>query len=408
MISRKMIVRTIAVLCALLLQLAANAQNIFVPYRVGNLFGIADEHGKLKLNPVFDNVRLCDADNYFTGYKNTANGYSSSLVFRDKVILKDQAYFGYYPYNDIVVAVQKTDLETGSYYSFGNELSHVYNNKGQRILPGEYSYVEVYVDFDTKNESPLALIGVFDVAGKYSLVVYDKPKAKIVKELLTNISVEQIDTEMARWQKVMTVLSKSVKNRATQYTISFVSGGYTMTQEEVEFYSEEDAYWDAPVAMPDFDEAPRAPKPVATPATIQTVERRLNYKQFNAKDKLYFEAEKLNTEYFELISEGGKTGIKLVKDDKILVPAAYDALYRAEFAGIHYSGYIVLADGKYGVYINPMREETVVIPPTFAFMPWLERFDYGKEGFHLIALFDADGVFHHFANQDGEEYYRAE
>ncbi len=53
-----------------LISIFGYSQTIFVPFKVGNLFGISDEKGNLKITPTFDYINISsDQNNYFLAYK---------------------------------------------------------------------------------------------------------------------------------------------------------------------------------------------------------------------------------------------------------------------------------------------------------------------------------------------------
>lgn len=388
--------------------LTVYSQNIFVPYRVGDKFGIANEKGEMKIKPAYDFVRVCDMNNYFTCYKTTGDSYTSSLIYKDKVIIKDQQYFSYYPYNDIVVAVSHTDIKTGSFYTFGNELSHIYNNKGERILPGDYEYVDVLTDFDPKNESNEVLIDAYDLDEKYSVYVFDKKLNKVKQQLLDKIEVDEIDANSVHWDKEMFIRTKAKGKNPILYTIKLTDKGYELTQEEIQPRSQrDDMFWGDDVAVPDFgEERMPAVASITQEEFMQQIDKRHDHDAFQKPDMLKFKSEKLDATYQCLIKQNGKTGLKLVREDNVILAAKYDEIYKSEFAGHNYTGYVMRNDGKYGLYIYPFGGPASIIEPVYTMMPWLEEFNYGKEGFHLISLYDEKGNLHHYANQQGKEYYR--
>ena len=67
---------------------------------------------------------------------------------------------------------------------------------------------------------------------------------------------------------------------------------------------------------------------------------------------------------------------------------------------------ILKKDAKYGLYITgfKVKGNGFFIPNIFDNIPLVDQFDYVKKGFHIIGLYDAQGQFLHYANNQGFIY----
>lgn len=103
-----------------------------------------------------------------------------------------------------------------------------------------------------------------------------------------------------------------------------------------------------------------------------------------------------------------KVGVKKHNKSELLIPIEYDAIYSCDFFGHHYHGYILKKGSKFGIFVSGLKVkgEGYFIPNIFKNIPLVDQFDYVRKGFHVIALYNEEGQFLHYANQDGVEYLR--
>ena len=378
------------------------SQNIYIPFKVDNQFGISDEKGILKLEPQFDYINISDyQDNYFLAFKEN----KSSCIFQNKIIIKDKDYFGYYPYNDLIVAVEKANKKTTSYYSHDNEQCHLYNNKGKLILPDYYMFITV---FEVQNQpiTDNVLLLLLDMNSKYSLVVYNKKQMKIIQTFIDTVNDVEYSFEYIASNQSFTV-DYVLNDKRRRITLQFDGKSYKILLDETLEPKKKgyDDYFNDVVAM-DIGEDIRM-KNVTTDKShkieVKSIEKSYNIskkKQFTWNSKWVLPNETT------LVIDNNKFGVKKYNSTEMLVPTEYDAIYSCDFYGHHYYGYILKKDSKYGIYVTGLRVKGngFFIPNNFNHIPLIDQFDYVRKDFHVIALYDNDGHFLHYANQLGKEY----
>lgn len=171
----------------LLLLLAVNfkgvSQHNSVPFRVGNLFGISDSLGTIKIEPKFDVVDVNSRnDLYFIGYNLGTN--QSTLIYNDKEILPKTVYRNFYIENELVIAIKYVVLNTTNrYYERDfDEINHLYDKSGKPIIIEDCNFISTIENADDVKVSNEVLFYFQTKADKkYSLILYDKKKHKIVK-----------------------------------------------------------------------------------------------------------------------------------------------------------------------------------------------------------------------------------
>jgi hypothetical protein len=115
------------------------SQTVYVPYRVGNKFGIADENGKMIIKPQFDILEPHWKLNHcFYGFTKTDSNVLSSVIYNNKIIISKQKYDYYYVYHSLILAyeyliVNKKVLMDGDNVKQRN---HLYNSDGVKVLNG--------------------------------------------------------------------------------------------------------------------------------------------------------------------------------------------------------------------------------------------------------------------------------
>ncbi len=386
--------------------ICAFGQPTYVPYRVGNKFGVANEAGELKVAAGYDNVRLCEQANYLAFYKGTDAKFTSSLSYKDKIIIADRAYHTYSTANDIISALTGQFGSASGSKRQGNRIVHIYNNKGERIFPGDYLYCDIFSDFDYPNQSNLVLLGTYDRMENFNLVVYDKKQRKVISTLINNIKTESIDDDNVFYENVLLITGAPVNNMTTIYEISLLDEEYKMVTRQIASQPkyEDYSYHNIGPFHGTLDGRSTELKPTfELYPSIDKID--MSDKPF--KRNLLVRGDHHLALHLEIITESDKKGVKLKRDNKTLIPAEYDELYHTAPELSYYSGAILQSGNKYGLWSKKPNREDVLIKPIYSRMPWLEFYDYSKPGFHLIGLYDKTGEFHHFADQSGKEYYSA-
>ena len=390
-------------LSLLLFSFLGFSQNIFVPYKVGSLFGISDEKGNIKITPSFDYINISpDQNNYFLAYKNG----KSSCIYNDKVIIADKNYFGYYPANDLIVAVEKSSKITNSYYSNDNEQSQLYTNTGKLIFNDYFMYIGIHEVLNEPITSNV-LIYLKDMNGKYTLVMYNKKKQKITQTFFkeaTDVTVH-FNQIVVNERFFYEYISKdNVKKRIG---LSYNGAAFSIVSEETlpnsnnEYDLEDNA-----IMVVDTDDSYLTKRNIddnASRIEVITIE-----KPYGVTTKKQFKwiSNWVVSNRTSLVFENSKYGIKKYNSNELLIPIEYDAIYSCDFLGHFLNGYILKKEDTYGLYVSGLKVngKSILIPNRFKNIPLIDQFNYGKEDFHIIGLYDDEGKFLYYANNEGFIY----
>ena len=386
-----------------LISIFGYSQNIFVPFKVGNLFGISDEKGNLKIAPTFDYINISsEQNNYFLVYKNG----KSSCIYKDKVIIKDKNYFGYYPYNDLIVAVEKSSKRTTSYYSHNNEQCHLYSNSGSLIFPDYYMFIRIF----EVSEQPITenvLIQLSDMNGKYSIVVYNKKQKKVIQTFLDVVPDLEFSFDAISINQPFTFDYLTNNNINRRITLQYNGKAFSVILDETlpKKDSDFDNYFGSEVAVDMGEDYITKKKNEIQTSKIEVKSIEKVYGAYRKKEFKWVSKWKLPSET-SLVFESNKYGIKKYNTNEFLIPIEYDAIYSCDFFGHNYHGYILKKETKYGLYITgfKVKGNGFFIPNIFDNIPLVDQFDYVKKGFHIIGLYDAQGQFLHYANNQGFIY----
>lgn len=172
------------------------AQEIRIPFRIGDKFGLSDQSGKLIVPAKFDainpigynffetkNIKIDSVKNR-QGEKILGKVISKGVIHRDIEIIKNKLHLEFR-------MVFSGEFIVGSTRSRNLKSTMLYNLKGEKLLPtsggniffNDYDHVG---DLGKSNEN-LILISIIKV-GKTSIGVYDRKKEKITKWLLEGVS----------------------------------------------------------------------------------------------------------------------------------------------------------------------------------------------------------------------------
>lgn len=384
---------------------------IYVPFKVKDKFGIANEQGAMVLPPVYDFVSVNYTPNLFTAFNYSENQkYKTSLIREDKVLLKDQHYFGYYQYNDVIIAAANMPGYGSGYYSLGDESMTLYTIDGKKIVDEVFRYAGVFVEFDKSNTLSHTLIQLIHQDGTHSIVLYDKKTRKITTKFVDrakDVDFEGLD--MLYHTQAFTVKIVDAQNIGREMEIKLKDKVFQKTFErtfEVNPKKVHDYYQfsDVHIPEPPFDDDVVNPivKFSNEEQSIKKYELRTDYKGYQPPS-LHFSIKKLNLKYQKMIFEGNKVGLYNTRDQKVIYPAIYDDLYDVSFRGHHLSGYVFKLNGKYGIKMATLRDFHE-IDAVFDYLPYVLFYQYGSPDLHLIGLYDEAGNFLYYANQEGKIY----
>lgn len=385
-----------------------NAQ-IYVPYRQGDQFGIADEQGKLVVPAQFDKI-IVGYNEDFTAINSTNQTLKKSYILKDKIILKNTDFSYFENEGDFVKAVTVKDKE--AYRNSRGNLNYLsmvlYNLKGERVLDKAYNNIVVIDENETKGTAlkETALLLLYSSQEYYSLYQIDKKQKKIIKIFFENSY--DVDTDYEKFPNSFSITYdenrtkkklvmdfengkiKSSKTEDLPYTTNNYRDGYGRSE-----YSMYEA-----VKMPTL-EAERNPIPENSEGKIIHVRESFEDK---TPEELFFETKDASYDYAYLKKEKNKFGYFLTKENKYLISPQYDKIMIADGHGVFASGFIVknLENYQYLGFINKTQE---FITPESKMIPYFYRRDYGRKGFQLFKMFDKNNRFFCYADHNGKLYY---
>ncbi|MCK7591180.1 hypothetical protein M0G43_11390 [Subsaxibacter sp. CAU 1640] len=411
MSSFKIIFLSILITVSSFAQNKTTATQILVPYKVADHFGIATQEGKMLVQPTFDHIVLGDIPNFFIGFNYTSyNAYKTALIVNDKVLLKDQNYFGYYPTNDVIIAVARAQGKGSGYYSFAPEAMDVYDFNGKKVSDETYKYASVLGDFDKDNKLSQELIYLIHKDETYSVVLFDKKTSTFTTTFINKAKdIEFVDLYMVYHLKETTIKYVNANNQGHELKIGLKDQKFVKTFEgtfKVEPQRNDYDIYNDVVAVPDFDrEMIPAPKVTASEITMDVIEFRKDRDSYKPST-LFIKTKQLDPTYSKLVFDGTKRGLYLTKKEQFIIESKYDAIYQADFKGIHANGYILLNDDVYTIKMYNFGGKEYAISGTFQYMPFVSFAEYTNPNTHIISLYDQAGNFLYYANQDGTVFYK--
>ncbi len=390
--------------------LICQSQDIFVPYRVGDKFGISNEKGKIILKPSFDILEPGYGDiPYFIGYNFKDNKVLSSFVYNNKVLLADQPYNSYHLEGNLLIAISYTVYGNPKYSSKFDSSYHLYDLKGKRIIDGENERIFIIDEFEDKKSCEEVLIIATDRKDKNSLYIYNNKLKKLIKTIFEKSDYFDItyNSEYDYADKSITIsydndngVAKKINILQDKKVLKVVDLGTITIKKE----SYNDSNWNGDMvpSMEITSENEDIPK-FSTDSILKTIKKVAVKSSFYFVDKKIEEivttTKSLDTSNDYLIVRNGLIGMQ-DKDGKDIIPIAYDEIFASEF-----NGWILKKDNKYGLYIY-RHPDAKIIEPVFDMMPLLYATNVLNEGFLIIKLYDSEGKFFCYARENGMLYYR--
>lgn len=164
------------------------AQEVRIPFRIGDKFGLSDEVGKLIVPAKFEAIKPIGYNFFETkklkidSVKNqpTRKIFSKGVIYNDLEIIKDETYseFKMAFSGEFIIGTKKTGK---------SESTMLYNLKGEKLLSQAGRSIffndHEHIGDLAKSDSNLILISVVN-RRKTSIAVYDRKKEKVTKWLI--------------------------------------------------------------------------------------------------------------------------------------------------------------------------------------------------------------------------------
>lgn len=384
-----------------------------VPFRVGNLFGISDAKGKIILKPQFDIIEVSSYDIlYFTGFNLNGNKITSSLIYNNKIILNNKDYNSYYCENELFQATKYIVNARVSNFSDDKvkNLVHLYDKSGKAIIAEDCNFIGILENSDEKKISNEVLIYYQTTNEKNSLFLYNKKLKKITNYYFQNSNFLEIDTNSSNdyRDKSITFTYVDQNNKGKKLTVLQESKGVKKIKEidfEIKKNNEYERDYFNDVAVPEGDYYKKKPIVTSNDSIIDVMGKveiaREFYYDPKKIEQIKVVPQKLSLDWSHIIKKNDKVGLRLTKDNKIIIPIAYDEILSTELSGLN-SCYLVKQNNKYGAQIYAYNEKNrFEIAPIFKDKFLIADLDYFGNKNPLLKIYDENGLFYCYAKKDG-------
>lgn len=398
----------------------AKSQPLTIPYRIGDKFGIADLNGRMLIPPQYSWVDIEDTEEqpFLVAFKAQDTGKPrSSLIDRNKVLLRDQPYVSYYRYGQLLkaCAYDERQLAGRRPKERFTETDALYTSDGKPVLTGPYRDIFVYTEIDPADKMSEVLVNATDHAGRNSLRIYDKRLKKITRILYDNADLVRVVWNMEEVNprdSSIQFFYRDVYGKGHRLHIGKGGRKLKVMEDEaadVRQKTERDrGFGSDAVEMP--------PDAYAQPASIPKESISLDIRSVSIKRSYYYlpptieelkiVKERLSQREAYLVMKGEKVGLQVPGQDTLLIPARYDEIMKADFPG-RTGGYILRNGNKYGLFIYSWPQRSI-IEPVYDYIPLLLTINYSGKGATLIKLYDSStGRFVCYADGKGKAYYKA-
>ncbi|WP_294302234.1 WG repeat-containing protein [uncultured Chryseobacterium sp.] len=386
-----------------------------VPYRIGNKFGIADGSGKIIIPAEYDHIDVSSSPGVFTATKGSSReNFKTTCIYRNKIVLKDTGYNFFEIEGPFIKGIKISDLDR--FYQYNGSLASlstdIYTITGKKIFDKSYSHITVVEDEKKpalKNEKLFLLL---DQSQRYSLVLLNENTLKITRTFFEN--AEKIDTDYDRFPQSFSITYYGGISGSRKLDLFFENGkikNYSSdpVQQKSNSYSAYSSSSSYPPPPPPAERS-EAQESVKQPPVKEQLKPSIReaydskkYTEPFTTDRILFRQQELYQA--ELRESEGKTGLFNIRDNKWIIPALYDDIIRTDFSCPACTVYILKKGTGYKIMeCNPRNSQ--LFKGNFTMIPYLYHKNYSKEGFHLIKLFDKEGNFFAYANQDGIVYYK--
>lgn len=395
------------------------AQNQSVPYRVGNKFGVGTTDGKMIISADYDIMQPESYNDYkyYVAYKLAASGNLSTLIYKDKIIFKDQKYNSYYINNELIKAIRYKVVTKSIRYDNDNfkETEHLYDLKGKKLFEGDFKSIAVIDDIDEERKVAAVLIYTHDLNNIESLYLYDTKLKKITKTFIDNAKSIDVDFNYSynyRDRSIMNMyLDKNGIGR--KMIIELKDNAIVMRSDEPFDIKKEQrnpreggGWGDPTIAMED----------VRPPINLNSKEesKLLTARKIEEKRGFYYLQKKVEelsintinlkeTDRF-IVSKNNKQGLYTVYNQTYLIPIEYDEIIFADFDGRN-GGYILRDGDKYGAFIY-FTKENKIVKPIFEKMPLPVDVNYFGDAKPLFKLYGEDGKLFCYGDEFGKLFYK--
>ena len=402
-----------------------------VPFRVGNKFGISDKNGMLIIKPEYDYIFInLEKDKaYFQAFTKIDTNVTSSFIFKNKLLISNKDYSDYHIDSNFIIATKyllKKNLQSNQIQKKG-EINYLYDFRGKKIFEEGFAIISIIEDFESSNfvhESKKNLNEVLiitkDVSEKYSIVVYDKVLEKVshaflnkVPFLNVNYNYENIATD-----KTITCVYEDETGKGKKIRLKIEKNHFKIFANEAVDISKKN---NQPSRTNNYDivvDDEIVSVPFKNPDAENNYEgneqkKILKVNKIEIKKDVYYAPvkneeiessdESLNENERYIVSSKRKAGFFYVHGNSLLIPIKYDEIM-LDGSSKDRAAFILKNQNKYGLFVYDAPNHKI-IEPVFDKIPLLFDYNYFGKGQPLIKLFDENGKFFCYSNQEGKLFY---
>lgn len=320
------------------------AQDIRIPYRVGDKFGLSDEMGRIIVAPNYDKIHFMEngfqyfqytnytedsVQNKYTGQWQVFKKGASGVLYKDNILIKASHYPSFRVYKEVFIV--------GAYNDQRPENCMLYNLQGSKLLEEEVHSIYFNDKRDVghlgSSDTNLILISIFHKETRHpkkiSIAVYNVKKQRIEEWLVQKVSNYKLIRTYGQNAAVIEYMDeRGRQKRYLHYKVEKKEFALTSSADEVGAYVRGKQrsypnYGSSPA--PDFEEAP----PLVTPKKAIAPKK---------APLLYFTFKKDGTLHYGDRQVDEISGAKYVKASARTI--------------VQYSPVIYQLNGKYGLLHN--------------------------------------------------------
>ncbi|WP_166641920.1 WG repeat-containing protein [Pedobacter duraquae] len=213
----------------------AGAQEILVPYKTGNRWGLADLQGKLVVPTNYDWISI--GKDYPGGYFGFKKGNQSGVIYNRKEIIVETGEGHEYAVLDekFILGRYKEKYDVNKAYNSmeernaarrnPREMHTIYNLKGQNIYPENFARLSIIDTIGSsarlKKQSKYTIFYSVNYENKHSIFVFDIDKQLITKWLLKDYDKFKLESDLPVLSMRNAVFSAQKDRSSPEELVSF-------------------------------------------------------------------------------------------------------------------------------------------------------------------------------------------
>ncbi len=385
-------IRTLLAVVSFFFVLGLDAQEVYVPYRTGNLFGISSVFGETVVKADYDIIRFCEEDNYFQAYKSTGGEVVSTLFHKKKKILQIAGYLRFSVQSGVILAMEtKLNEATKSRKYF------LYNSKGTKTMEFECQSAKFLIEMSNQNKGTIVM-EVIDNNKLYNLWSIDVKKGKIQEKILDEVVYYTVNYSKLDSKNELRITLKESVSSYKEYCIKIENDVYvkvpapdrqhqsSTTFDRAQYKKERRDLYMRETTKEDISET--------TVKKIET-EKSMSLSHDNSRDS------DIPTSYPYLIFRD-LNGVGLLDADMNVV---ISPIYSRVMVGNTDVFLTFTQQRRYGVLLRTKQKLVSLVEPIFTEGIFLEKADYCNVQLHIVSLYDIHGRFLHYADHTGRRFY---